>query len=162
MALGRRGISPLIATVLLISFSVALGAVVMSWGETYIEEKAEFATNVREYGTGCGQAELSITVVRDAPRVCYRATEVEIYVENGPNAELSGIKAVIVGDKDVRNIDNALQRPLPASDTVPLRLPYDASIGAIQQVKLIPKMMVEQAESLCAAKTVKAEVVPPC
>ncbi len=32
----KKGVSPLIATVLLIAFAVALGAIVMSWGRSYI------------------------------------------------------------------------------------------------------------------------------
>jgi len=36
MLSGRRGISPLIATVLLIAFAVALGAVVMNFGRTLV------------------------------------------------------------------------------------------------------------------------------
>jgi flagellin-like protein len=35
--MNRRAISPLIATVFLIAFAVALGAVIMSLGKTYVE-----------------------------------------------------------------------------------------------------------------------------
>src|SRR3989338_6050937 len=35
----KRAISPLIATVMLIAFAVALGAVVMNWGKGYIEDQ---------------------------------------------------------------------------------------------------------------------------
>lgn len=38
----KRGISPLLSTLVLIAISIGLGAVVMSWGRGYIEERAEF------------------------------------------------------------------------------------------------------------------------
>ena len=157
MAFGKRGISPLIATVLLISFSVALGAVVMSWGQTYIAQKAEFATGVQEYSSGCAQAEISILTVRDTPRVCYRFGQVEIYINNGP-VELSGIKASVIGDKDVSNVENALASPLAAQSVASLKLAFDSGLGVLQQVKLTPKADA----TLCAAKTIIAESIPPC
>jgi len=43
MKLNKKAVSPLIATVLLIAFAVALGAVVMNWGRSYVETTAEYA-----------------------------------------------------------------------------------------------------------------------
>src|SRR3989344_2681135 len=37
----KRGISPLIATVLIIGFTVALAAVVMTWGNTFVRETTD-------------------------------------------------------------------------------------------------------------------------
>jgi len=39
--MNRRGLSPLVATVLLIAFAVALGAVIMSLGKSYVESIPE-------------------------------------------------------------------------------------------------------------------------
>ena len=39
--MNRRGLSPLVATVLLIAFAVALGAVIMSLGKSYVESILE-------------------------------------------------------------------------------------------------------------------------
>ena len=36
----RKAISPLVATILLLAFAVALGSVVMSWGKDLIEKTA--------------------------------------------------------------------------------------------------------------------------
>ena len=43
MKLNKKAVSPLIATVLLIAFAVALGAVVMNWGRSYVETTAKYA-----------------------------------------------------------------------------------------------------------------------
>lgn len=39
----KRSVSPLIATVLLIAFAVALGAIVMNWGRNFIEHRQDTA-----------------------------------------------------------------------------------------------------------------------
>jgi flagellin-like protein len=40
----KKAVSPLIATVLLIAFAVALGAIVMNWGESFVRETQNTAT----------------------------------------------------------------------------------------------------------------------
>ena len=42
--MNKKGLSPLMATLLLVIFAIALGSVVMSWGKEYVEE----ATAVKE------------------------------------------------------------------------------------------------------------------
>ena len=44
MRKNKRGISPLIATVLLIGFTVALAAMVMTWGSGFIKKTTEQTT----------------------------------------------------------------------------------------------------------------------
>lgn len=53
----KRGVSPLIATVLLIAFAVALGAIVMNWGRTYVEDTQEFAREGSEGDLVCSSPE---------------------------------------------------------------------------------------------------------
>ena len=49
----KRGVSPLIATVLLIAFAVALGAIVMTWGENYVRTTADFAKTQSDVQLQC-------------------------------------------------------------------------------------------------------------
>lgn len=67
----KRGISPLIATVLLIAFAVALGAVVMSWGRGYIESTATFAEEKSAAEMRCTMdVELGFAVIDNQKKVC--------------------------------------------------------------------------------------------
>ena len=90
----KRGISPLFATILLIAFSIALGAVVMSWGEAYIEEKAEFAKGVQEVSRGCNNVFFSILSVKATPQICQKGNTIEVFLDNGPNAHLLNIHQI--------------------------------------------------------------------
>lgn len=56
----KRGISPLIATVLLIGFIVALVAVVMLWGKGFIQEKAEKEGKLAQAQLSCNNVDIDI------------------------------------------------------------------------------------------------------
>ena len=60
----RKGVSPLIATVLLIAFAVALGAIVMNWGRNYIENQQTSSENIATLQIECQtEVEFEITNV---------------------------------------------------------------------------------------------------
>ena len=122
---GTRGISPLVATVLLIAFSVALGAVVMSWGESYIEQRAEFVSGRSEVGGPCDTALVTIIKVKDQIQICERDNTLELFVESGPQ-RLVGIKARVLGADSVFLAENILASPLEAASAIKTAINHGA------------------------------------
>ena len=60
----KKGMSPLVATVLLIAFAVALGAVVLNWGEEFVQE----ATAVGgEFAGACPAGCVSVDAIKTNP-----------------------------------------------------------------------------------------------
>jgi flagellin-like protein len=59
--MNKRGISPLIATVLLIGFAVALAAVVMTWGLDFITDTADTTKKQTEHTLICA-SDLSFSI----------------------------------------------------------------------------------------------------
>ena len=53
--LNKKGISPLIATVLIIGFTVALAAVIMAWGQGFIKGMTESAETSANTDIACSQ-----------------------------------------------------------------------------------------------------------
>jgi len=53
MVMNKKAVSPLIATVLLIAFAVALGAIVMNWGESFVRETQQTAEEGAEGKLDC-------------------------------------------------------------------------------------------------------------
>ena len=52
--LGKKGISPLVATVLLITFAIVLGAIVLNYGQSFVKEAAaESLIEPGECPAGC-------------------------------------------------------------------------------------------------------------
>jgi len=51
--MNKKAVSPLIATVLLIAFTVALGAIVMNWGESFVRKTQDTASEASEGKLEC-------------------------------------------------------------------------------------------------------------
>lgn len=157
---GRRGISPLVATVLLIAFSVALGAVVMSWGESYIEQRAEFVSGKPEVGGPCDTALISIIKLEGKPQACLRGSTVELFIENGQRP-LDGIKVSVTGSDGVHLVDNVLAKKLDPADSVKVTVTPTA-IGTIKQIKLTPILLINNEQQFCTQSQTIIEPVQPC
>ncbi len=56
----RKGISPLIATILLVAFTVAVAAFLATWSKSYTEEKALDVEKTTSAELSCGKAGLKI------------------------------------------------------------------------------------------------------
>jgi flagellin-like protein len=76
----KRGISPLIATVLLVSFVVVLSGVIMFWGKQYVTELMDKRGEVSAVKLECEQVEIEII----------KATETQIEIRNASPFKLSG------------------------------------------------------------------------
>jgi len=159
---GKRAISPLMATVLLVAFSIALGAVVMSWGQGYVETKSEFTTGAgaNELGTGCDKIMFDIISVKNVPQVCYTPDEINLFIENGIAIELTNIQARIVGSDGVAQAE-ILKQPLKPVDAVKTSFGY-SGIGTPSQLKLIPKITAGSTEIFCADKAVVIDELREC
>ncbi len=159
--MNKKAISPLMATFLLISFSVGLGAVVMKWGQTYIEEKAEFVQGVRETISSCESISFNIIQVSGVPQICYKGNTVEIFIENGPNIALEGIHAQIVGTEGVSTQESILPGRLKKTDAVKTAFSYP-TVGEIRQIKLTPRIMTGREVVFCSNNALVIEGVRTC
>jgi flagellin-like protein len=157
----KRGISPLFATILLIAFSVALGAVVMSWGESYIEEKAEFAKGVQEVSRGCSDVYFTIMQVSATPQICQRGDTIEAFIENGPNADILNIQAKVIGTDNVAVIDNILKKSMPRAGSAKSNFAF-APVGKLRQVKLTPIIRRGTDVIYCPQRAVQLEGISQC
>jgi len=84
MIKNKRGISPLIATVLLIGFAVALAAVVMTWGLDFIQSTADTTEQQTENTLTCA-TELSFTITN------VDLTSGEVTVDNRGQVDISSV-----------------------------------------------------------------------
>lgn len=87
MAWNKKAVSPLIATVLLIAFAVALGAIVMNWGESFVRETQETAE------------EASIGKIECTTKVSFEVVNAK-YEEDGDDATFEALIRN-TGDADI-------------------------------------------------------------
>ena len=82
----KRGISPLIATVILIGFVIVVAAVIFFWGKSYIVETAQKEGALSETKLKCN--DVKFEVLSDADEIVSGNLE----LENKGGVEISGFK----------------------------------------------------------------------
>ena len=158
---GKKGVSPLVATVLLVLFSILLGVAVMSWSEGFIKKNAVFVNQSVQKKVGCSAASFSLVSLKHLLQICVRDSTIEATIENGPDAELFDIHAVIVGSKDVVVAGSVLPRPLPPAYAMKVVFGID-SVGEVLQVKFVPKIKVDGTVVYCTTSAQFFENIPNC
>lgn len=157
----RRGVSPLIATILLIALSIGMGVAVMSWGEDYIEEKAEFVQGVQETVTSCDLVSFSLIRISGVPQLCLDGTTVKALIDNGPDADIADFHARVVGEKGISVQDSVLPQALPRASATPIAFSV-GDLGALRQVKLTPKILVGGRTVVCGKQAQQFEDIRAC
>ena len=157
--MSKKGISPLFATVLLIAFSVFLGVMVMNWGESYVEKKAEFVRDINQINTGCDAVQLNIVSLQGKEQLCQTDSYVKAILQNGQE-RLYDLKAGLIGTDGVSNIDTALGKPLEPSSITEVKF-VKTNTGDVQQIRLTPKI-VRDNEIVYCTKVLTFEPVPVC
>lgn len=154
----KKGVSPLIATILLIAFAVALGSVVMNWGLSLNLGKEDKCRNV----------EIKIRNI-DVAEVCFGGFGsngyINFIIDNTGAIDATGLAIWIVGDKGTRlfDLDNILIKNGALFDKKDKEVSYDfTTFGNIKQVQFIPKIKAEQTTEICPKNAVKAEKIGIC
>jgi len=160
--MNKKGLTPLVATILLVAFSVGLGAIVMSWGEEYIEEKADFAQGTAEIKTDCDSSAIDIIRIGGQPQLCQSSEKIQIWLENSPNTDLYNVHAILVGEEDVQTIESILTEPLLKSNADKLEINFNPTIGKIKQIKLTPKIWTGTEVVTCSQRSLTIENIPNC
>lgn len=97
--MSKKGISPLIATVLIIGFTVALAAVVMTWGGGFIRETTESTETTTSQALKC-------------------VTDLDFQIKNVSCSATGGSKAVIIDNKGAVDIKSLMFRVHAENGTV--------------------------------------------
>jgi len=160
--LGKQAISPLIATVLLVAFSIAIGAVVMSWGEEYVAQKAEFVSGVREAISSCDAVSLTAVRINNVLQACVRGNSVELTLDNGADTDIFDVYARLVGVGGTFSDESLLNAPLKRLYAAKLAIPFPAPLAPMRQVKLVPKVKVGNDVIFCRDQSLVLENFRKC
>jgi len=154
----KKGVSPLIATVLLIAFAVALGAVVMNWGRTYVEDTAKFAREKSDTEIMCSSdVKLSWLEIKNVKRLCYEyttTTKLNFTIENTGKLDIVGLAVTVVGSKDI----NTTSIDLKSENMTLKRARFYrnesiefGNLGIPSQIRIVPEIEVEGNRVSCPA-----------
>jgi flagellin-like protein len=147
---GRRGISPLIATVLLIAFAVSIGTMIMNWGK-----------DVAAVGD-CSETQLQVQMINDKPLFCYDTlnNKVNVMVKNIGSTDIDRLRMRVVASdfttEDVDVPDSAIKM----GDIKTKNINYVKS-GKFR-VEIIPIITTGGKERICADKYVYVDDIGLC
>lgn len=149
----KKGITPLMATLLLISFAVAVGVVVMNFGRAQVESEAECPVNIG----------LEFSVISGDDQICYDAGKKDLLftLENGVNTDVNGLVVNIIGTQKAETFE--INSEIIKAGVHLGRVNYDSSVsGEIRQVKISPKVTLYDEEEVCVDQALIAENIRPC
>ena len=146
----KRGVSPLIATILLIAFAVALGAVVMNIGRNKI------------MGMDAGFAVLDLGGKK---QICFydRAgnSALELTLKNGDVMEIEDLQVSLIGKNDIVNKDHLLMEPIKKAEVKRVVVTYDAGqVGELRKVVITPNIVRNGEKTLGTG--LEIENLQPC
>ncbi|MFA5797325.1 MAG: archaellin/type IV pilin N-terminal domain-containing protein [Candidatus Woesearchaeota archaeon] len=148
----RKGISPLIATVLLIAFAVSIGAMIMSWGKNAVNSS----------GNDCDAVKLEVQEINGKPVFCYDTInqQIRIMVKNTGEIDVERLHLRIITS------DYAIdEKPVDASRIISggiivKNIPYIHS-GKFH-VEIIPEIIASSKDKSCSNEALIVEDIPKC
>lgn len=144
----KRGMSPLIATVLLIAFAVALGTMIMNWskgaeGNPDLEVAAcEGVSITTEFGA------------------CYSGNQVSFSLENDGAKKIDAIRIIIrtpSADYDLKVKDSSMIRGERLERSIPFILEEDAL-----EVEFVPTVVDQGDLAECSSAALLQETLETC
>ena len=153
----KKGMSPLIATVLLIAFAVALGAMIMNWSAD-IQEPTPGPGGSSQ--NPCGNVAIDLNEVFGKRIFCYQDENIKFNIVNTGAREISGIQLRTV-DAELREV----KRDIPGSRmavgaTFNHEFPFDKS-GKVH-VELVPFVVENNEHFYCVQRRVVQSILPVC
>jgi FlaG/FlaF family flagellin (archaellin) len=146
----KKAMSPLIATVLVIAFAVAIGVMIMNW-TTSFEENGSQASS-KDY---CNGLALSVN-----PVACFDGSNVVIHVKNTGSEKFDGIMLNSVtesGELDFKIKDSSMI-PRESADK---KIPFQYSGGDVT-INVVPFVMVEGSAVACLEGSYSQSNLPNC
>jgi len=156
LVMNRRAMGALTCTCVLIGFSMILGLMFMSWGKSYIEERAEFVVGVAGVSAGCVDIDLRFIEVNRVPQVCHAGNKRIVMVENVGNTMISNMDARVVdsGAGGVTTLDQVLDSPIPIGQSRQITLTMSPPA---KQAKLTPMIVVRGKKEFCFDKALSVD-----
>ena len=150
----KKGMTPLLATLMLVVLAVGLGVVVMNFGRAQIEVAAQCAVDIG----------MNVVSLNGKPQLCIDRAKSQLFfiVENGRQLPIEALKIRIIGANDILNGD-VPESSVDRLGTVLKYVPYDfAKFGDIRQVRLTPEITLYDQKIVCTEQSLSFETIRDC
>jgi len=152
----KRGVSPLIATVLILSFTIILAGIVIVFQGEFIEEITESTEASSKKQVICS-SEVGVKI----RSVCLNGNDIITLLENFGNQDIDGFNARIVGDLGAEVVEVSID--LNAYDISNVIVTLNPSIiGSLDSIELLPVVLIENEEIVCTNTFAKKKNIQLC
>ncbi|MFQ5474266.1 MAG: archaellin/type IV pilin N-terminal domain-containing protein [Candidatus Nanoarchaeia archaeon] len=171
----KKAVSPLIATVLLIAFAVALGAVVMNWGRGYVEDTQDFARERSDAEVTCSsEIDLDVVQIDLVKQVCYNTTttpwtgqNVTMILENVATRDVETIQVRVISKGSrvpyMADLGNSSSTGLNAGQAKLFTFMHNSSdLGDISQIAVTPTIQLGGKLIKCSGSQLQLLDIRPC
>lgn len=152
--LGKKAISPLLATVLLIAFAVSIGTLIMNLGKDVIPNSEE-----------CTDIKLEIQTASGKPLFCKNQTEGKVYImiKNTGKVDIKYLKFnIITADFKPNEINEIIIPESGIKKGKTLTTTVDYSKEGDYKAEIEPVITASGAETICSDNRIIVEPLPSC
>lgn len=137
-----KGVSPMVATLLLIFFAVALGTVIMTWGSSYAAQQGHLEEKREESLIRCERF-INVEIKESCSSEIKK--RISFSVTNHGNIPIDGFRIILIGTKNFETTFFDLNDVhLEPGETRQFHQNYDFSrLGSIGQLEVFPKIFLD-------------------
>ncbi len=156
MIQNKKGISPLIATVLLIGFAIAIAILIWMWYGNIVNERT-----AKISAQGNGEIICSSQINYNIKSVCISDDNIIVKIEN-KGADINNFKITLTGDSskiDTINVGTSIAKTQTKEISAYMNT---IKIGAVKKVSIIPVVNIQGLDSACLQKKQESTNIKPC
>src|SRR3989344_2338718 len=150
----KKGITPLMATLLLISFAVAVGTVVMNFARAQVDSQAQCSINPK----------LGLAKHNGLQQICFDSSPsiLKFGLQNGFEIDIEGLVVSVIGTQRAETFE-LNEAVINRGSIYRGSLNYDSSVlGTIRQVKISPKITLFEEQVICVEYSLVLENIGAC
>jgi FlaG/FlaF family flagellin (archaellin) len=139
----KKGVSALIASVLMIVVVVGIGAVVTGIVRNYVMENKQTIEKTATDVQCSTQVQINVPTYNDAYRICNKSNMVNFTLENTGSMAIDNLQVKVFGSTGMVDVNNVMPTGLaPGQANTTLNATYGAGIGTLEEVRIIPMKKV--------------------
>ena len=132
--MNKRGISPLIATVLIIGFTIVIAALVFQWGGNYFQSSTSETSQEAERAIAMTGIEINLK------EATFGHEGINLLIESKTDKQIEGLKVRFTGDKGSTIVE--VEEAIDPFATKRIPVNYYENIGEIQKIDIFARVML--------------------
>jgi hypothetical protein len=149
--MNKKGVSPLVSTLILLVFATGLGAVVMSWGSSY--ERIEINEE-------CKKTTLEIIEIQGLAHACLKEGNIYYTLQNTGENNINEYRITLLGSNQIQNID--VDQNFEVGEIITSNQPYNSNIfPKVDKILFMPSLGLGS-QITCPKSTRSVDFIETC